>query len=150
GANRLGLGGQEGFPAQGDSGGPGFIGNAIASVVSYGFGFPDAPDVLPGTNNTFGEVEVDTRVSAFAGAIHSGINAHRLQVTLPPMVTAGMPFDVTVTAVNAYGNVIPGYTGTITFSTSDPGVDRFPVSLPPAPYTFVVGDNGRHTFTVAA
>ncbi len=137
----------ESFAAHGDSGGPNFLGGAIASVVSYGFGFPnDPPDILAGNNETFGEIEVDTRVSYFASWINGVINANRFQVDLPAMVTAGTAFALTVTAVNAYGMAIPGYTGTIQFSTSDP--DLVDVDLP-ANYTFAAGDNGRHTFPVA-
>jgi hypothetical protein len=148
GINNTGLGGAEGSAAPGDSGGAGFIGNAIASIASYEFGFPGNPDVLPGTNASFGEIVVDTRVSAFAGWINSVINANRLQVTLPAAVTAGMPFAFTVTAVNALGMVVPGYLGTVRFTTSDPAGALAGVDLP-ADYTFVAGDNGRHTFPVA-
>jgi len=48
-----------------------------------------------------------------------------------------------VTAVDPFGQVAVGYTGTVTFSTSDtdPGV------VLPADYTFTAGDGGVHTFT---
>src|SRR5262249_25131594 len=77
GINHLGLGDAEGFAAPGDSGGPGFLNDgAIASVVSYGFGFQtNPPDVLPGTSDSFGEVELDTRVSPFAGWINGVVGA---------------------------------------------------------------------------
>ena len=145
GINNLGLGNAEGFPAQGDSGGPGLIGNSIASVVSYQLGFPGPPDVVPGANSSFGDIGVAMRVSYYAGWINSVINVNRLQVTLPPTVTAGTPFDITVTAVNAYGMAVTGYQGTITFSTSDPSF------MAGVPFNFEFGpaDNGRHTFTVA-
>ncbi len=55
--------------------------------------------------------------------------------------TAGTAFSLTVTATNAFGVTVAGYTGTITFSSSDANAQ-----LPPA-YTFVAGDNGTHTFT---
>jgi hypothetical protein len=57
--------------------------------------------------------------------------------------TAGTPFDVTVTALDANGNVVTGYTGTATFATSDTGAR---VVLP-APYTFTSGDAGVHSFS---
>ena len=57
--------------------------------------------------------------------------------------TAGMAFDVTVRAIDQFGNTASGYTGTVHFTSSDPAA-----ALPPD-YTFVPGtDNkGSHTFT---
>ena len=57
-------------------------------------------------------------------------------------VTAGSPFDVTVTAEDSNGKVVPGYTGTVTFTSSDP----YP-GMVPAPYTFTSSDQGMHTFS---
>jgi hypothetical protein len=47
---------------------------------------------------------------------------------------------VTVKALDAYGNVATGYTGTIHFSTSDPKASV------PANYKFIASDKGVHTF----
>ncbi len=60
---------------------------------------------------------------------------------IPSLVTAGAPFTFTVTAEDAYGNTVTGYTGTVTFSSSDPQA-----MLPPD-YTFTAADNGTHSFT---
>jgi hypothetical protein len=54
----------------------------------------------------------------------------------------GVPFDVTVSAVDAYGNIDTNYQGTVTFSTSD--ADRGVVL--PADYTFQPSDQGSVTF----
>jgi hypothetical protein len=64
-------------------------------------------------------------------------------VAAPDTVTSGVPFDVTVTAVDPFGQVAIGYTGTVSFSTTDldPGV------VLPADYTFTPDDQGMHTFT---
>jgi hypothetical protein len=64
-------------------------------------------------------------------------------LTAPATVQAGVPFDVTVTAVDPFNQVAVGYTGTVTFSTTDtdPGV------VLPADYTFTLDDGGTHTFT---
>jgi hypothetical protein len=62
------------------------------------------------------------------------------QVSTPNTVTAGAPFDVTVTALSAFNSVVTNYTGTVTFTSSDPGATL------PADYTFTAGDNGSHTF----
>jgi hypothetical protein len=66
----------------------------------------------------------------------------QLQISVPSTATAGAPFDVTVTAVDSNGNVAPGYTGTVTFSSTDP----YPAALP-ATYTFTASDQGAHTFS---
>src|SRR5262249_28261136 len=57
--------------------------------------------------------------------------------------TAGAPFSLTVTALDAYSNIDTNYQGTITFTTSDtdPGV------VLPADYAFTSADAGVHTFT---
>jgi hypothetical protein len=80
----------------------------------------------------------------------SGVNIGAYQasattfvVDAPATVTAGIPFDVTVTAVDPFGQVAVGYGGTVTFSTTDPDPD---VVLP-ADYTFTSDDSGQHTFT---
>jgi hypothetical protein len=67
--------------------------------------------------------------------------ATQLAVTAAASVTAGSPFDVTVTALDNNGNVVAGYTGAVNFTSSDP----FPGVLP-ANYTFTSGDQGTHTF----
>jgi hypothetical protein len=66
----------------------------------------------------------------------------QFMLNVPASVTAGAPFDVTVTAEDSNGNTVPGYTGTVTFSSSDP----YPGVLP-ASYTFTSSDEGMHTFS---
>jgi predicted outer membrane repeat protein len=56
--------------------------------------------------------------------------------------TAGAPITFTVTARDASGTVVPGYRGTVHFSSSDAKASL------PADYTFTGTDNGVHTFTV--
>jgi ELWxxDGT repeat protein len=67
--------------------------------------------------------------------------ASRLLLSAPASVVAGAKFSMTVTVVDAYGNVVTGYRGTITFRSSDPA------SRLPKNYTFTAGDQGVHTFT---
>src|SRR5579871_725846 len=67
--------------------------------------------------------------------------ASQLLVTTATNVVAGAPFDITITAVDSNGNIVPGYTGTVAFSSSDP----FPGTVP-ATYTFTAADQGTHTF----
>jgi hypothetical protein len=63
-------------------------------------------------------------------------------VNIPSPVTAGDFVFFTVTAVDAYGNPNALYTGTVTFSSSDPDANL------PDDYTFTPEDNGAHTFAV--
>jgi hypothetical protein len=70
-------------------------------------------------------------------------SASTFVLTAPDAVTAGVPFDVTVTAVDPFGRAAYGYTGTVAFSTSDPD----PGVVLPADYTFTPDDQGTHTFS---
>jgi hypothetical protein len=70
-------------------------------------------------------------------------SASAFLISAPDTVQSGAPFDVTVTAVDSFGQVAVGYTGTVTFSTSD--TDSGVVL--PADYTFTAADAGVHTFT---
>jgi len=77
------------------------------------------------------------------GTIHvTPPSATQLLVTAQAGVTAGSPFDITVTALDTNGNFVPFYAGTVTFTSSDP----FPGVLP-ANYTFALADQGAHTFS---
>jgi hypothetical protein len=64
-------------------------------------------------------------------------------VAAPASVPSGTAFDITVTALDPYGNPAVSYQGTLTFSTSDtdPGI------VLPADYTFTAADAGVHTFS---
>ncbi len=58
----------------------------------------------------------------------------------PAADTAGVAHLFTVTAVDAYGNAVPDYRGTVHFGSDDPQA-----SLPPD-YAFTAADRGTHTF----
>jgi hypothetical protein len=68
--------------------------------------------------------------------------AATLAITGPSAVTAGQADTWTVTAYDSFGNVAAGYTGTVTFTSSDPQA-----ALPPD-YTFTEADAGIQTFSV--
>jgi hypothetical protein len=72
--------------------------------------------------------------------------ADHFVITVPTSVTSGTAFDVTVTVVDAYGNTVPTYLGTVHFSTTDPD----PRVILPADYVFLAADRGRHTFSGGA
>ncbi|HVK07973.1 MAG TPA: VCBS repeat-containing protein [Gemmataceae bacterium] len=59
-----------------------------------------------------------------------------------PAATAGNAFQVTVTALDEEGNRVTDYTGTVTFTSTDPQ------AVLPGAYTFEPADGGTHTFDV--
>ncbi len=71
----------------------------------------------------------------------SGNVAEMLELTAPGAASLLTPFAVTVTVRDAYGNLATNYTGTVTFTSSDP------MAALPASYTFVPGDGGQHVFS---
>jgi hypothetical protein len=58
----------------------------------------------------------------------------------PSAVTAGAPFNVTVTAHDAYSNVVTNYAGTVTLNSNDP------INPLLASHTFTPADAGVYTF----
>ncbi len=71
---------------------------------------------------------------------------HFLVSATPSSTVVGGNVKFTVTALDGNNNVVPSYTGTVTFTSTD-GQAVFPVN----PYTFTSGgltsDDGVHTFT---
>jgi hypothetical protein len=74
-------------------------------------------------------------------AVSAAATAASFTVTGFPATTAGVAHSFTVTARDAFGNVVTGYTGTVTFSSSDVQAGL------PASYTFTAAAAGVHTFT---
>jgi hypothetical protein len=117
-----------------DNGGPTF---AMALL-------PGSPALNAGDPTQLGIA--DQRGVVRSGGVNIGAyqaSASAFLLSAPDTVPSGVPFDVTVSAVDIFGQVAVGYTGTVTFSTSDtdPGV------VLPADYTFTAADGGVHTFT---
>src|SRR5262249_34894250 len=71
----------------------------------------------------------------------SGVAAS-LAITAPSATTAGTSFDVTVTALDADGQVALNYAGTVHFTSPDPQ------AVLAADYSFTGADQGVHTFAV--
>jgi hypothetical protein len=69
--------------------------------------------------------------------------ADHFTFSAPGNTTAGQTVPLTVTAWDHYGNIATGYTGTVTFASSDP------LATLPASYTFTAADNGTHDFAAA-
>src|SRR5262249_39178314 len=84
---------------------------------------------------------VSSSITGSATVTVSAAAASIFTVSAPSTVGGGIPFNVTVTAKDTFGNTATGYTGTVHFTSSDGQ------AVLPANYTFVAGDNGAHTFT---
>jgi hypothetical protein len=66
-----------------------------------------------------------------------------LDVSAPAFfISPGSPVSITVKALDQFNNVVPGYLGTVHFTSSDMMAGL------PADYTFTAADAGVHTFTV--
>ncbi len=80
----------------------------------------------PGASNSYG-ITITAQNGVLPNATQSftlnvlpGL-ASRLAISVPASATAGAPFNFTVTAFDAFGNQATGYSGTIHFTSSDPG-----------------------------
>jgi hypothetical protein len=88
----------------------------------------------------------DTIDTSLYGTATIKVNAGpitQFSVSAPATVPSGAPFSITVTALNAYGQVVSDFRGMVTFASLDTQA-----LLPPS-YTFTGGpggDNGVHTF----
>ena len=138
--------GYYGGPLAGDPGAPG--GQQVIQTMALLGGSPAIDAGISGT----GIPTTDQRGMARVGA--TDIGAFELQSATPPgapatfyvsapaATTAGQPVSVTVTVLDAIGNVVTGYVGVVHFSSSDLSAGL------PNNYTFTAADAGRHTFSV--
>jgi parallel beta-helix repeat protein len=88
----------------------------------------------------------DQRGVVRSGGVNIGAyqaSATAFLVSAPDTVQSGVPFDVTVTAMDPFNQMAVGYTGTVHFSTTDTG----PGVVLPADYAFALSDGGMHRFT---
>ena len=84
----------------------------------------------------------ETSITGSATINVSPSSATSLLLTAPSTAVAGMGFNVIVTALDAYGNVATGYSGTVTLTSSDRNPE-------PAVYTFTASDGGTHSFSTS-
>jgi hypothetical protein len=81
-------------------------------------------------------------ITATVNVVVTPAAAVAFAITAPDSVTSGTPFDVTLTALDPYGNTDINYQGTVTWTTTDPD----PGVMLPADYTFQASDQGQVTF----
>ena len=80
-------------------------------------------------------------VGTQTGILVNPAAASRLVLAAPASVKVKSQFNLTVTDVDAYGNVVTGFRGTLAFASSDLTADL------PGSYTFTAADRGVRTFT---
>ena len=117
-----------------DNGGPTQTIALLAGSPALNVG---APDLLGSS---------DQRGVLRSGSVNIGAyqaSATAFVLATPDTATAGVPFDVTVTAEDPFMQTAVGYTGTVHFASTDGQ------ALLPGDYTFTGGDAGQHTFTGA-
>src|SRR5262249_13063024 len=85
--------------------------------------------------------DVATGVRSSANIVVNPLAAVSLVIRVPSTTPTGTPLGVVVWGLNRFGNVAPGYTGTVHFASSDPQ------AVLAADYTFTAADAGSHTFT---
>jgi hypothetical protein len=93
--------------------------------------------------STTGSGTETVKVTQTTGGTTGTQTATHFVVTGPSTVTAGTPATFTVTAEDANNLLVPGYTGTVQFTSTPAGATL------PANYTFTAADAGVHTFTSA-
>jgi hypothetical protein len=86
----------------------------------------------------------DQRGVVRSGGVNIGAyqaSASHFVLSYPANPVKGQGYDLTVTAYDPFGNVAVGFTGTVTFSSTDKHANL------PADYTFTAADGGTHTFS---
>ncbi len=95
-----------------------------------------------GTQTVTGIDTVISSVTGTSGSIAVSPNvATKFSVTAPASATAGVAFDITATAKDAYGNTVTVYGGSVQFTSTDAQ------AVVPVNYVFQPVDNGSHTFS---
>jgi hypothetical protein len=94
-----------------------------------------------GSQSLVGTDTVTSGMSGQEGIVVNPAAATHFSISGPSSVRSGSAFSLTVTVLDAYGNVATGYTGTVKFTDSVSGATL------PSNYTFTATDDGVHTFT---
>jgi V8-like Glu-specific endopeptidase len=115
-------------------------GNLVTGQATLTTALPPGSNSI--TANYAGSAGYQTSASSPVKVQVSASSAVGLEVGAPGSATVGSPFQVTLTAVDIFGNPATGYQGTVTLRCSPSG------TVSPAVYTFTPADGGMHTFTV--
>jgi uncharacterized repeat protein (TIGR03803 family) len=94
-----------------------------------------------GSQSITGTDTSNNSITGVQGITVTAAAVTHLIISGPSSVRSNNAFSVTVTAADAYGNTVAGYSGTVHFS------DALSGGTLPADYTFTSSDAGVHTFT---
>lgn len=119
-----------------------FSNNVGASWSHLGDGLPHAQVRELVLNTTLGILAAATHGRGVWELSVGSVATHFSVTPSANPVTAGSPFQITVTALDDQNNPISGYTGTVHFASTDNGATL------PGDYTFTGADAGVHTFAV--
>ena len=124
---------------------------SYSGMLPTGLAFNAATGVLSGTPLSLSASVYSLSFTAQNGVGPNATQSFTLTTVLPVArltvsgmgspETAGSVQSFTVSAHDALGNLVTGFTGTISFSSSDSHASL------PAAYTFTSGDAGSHTFS---
>jgi prepilin-type N-terminal cleavage/methylation domain-containing protein len=112
-------------------------GDAGVHTFTNGVTLRTSPSQMVTVNDTVQTLKTGTATVSVTAA-----SASNLTVSAPASATAGTPISVTVTAKDAGGSTVTGYTGRVHFTSTDGAATL------PADYTFLAADNGSHSFSV--
>jgi hypothetical protein len=97
-----------------------------------------------GSQTVTAQDTADSSITGNAAVTVAAAPANHLLLAASTATVVGMPFGMTLTALDPYGNVDTNYAGTVAFQSSDP----YP-GLLPSNYTFTASDNGTHAFSAS-
>jgi hypothetical protein len=103
------------------------LGNSFGAFLAHG-----------STTTTVEDPEMN---DALFQELNQPLTAASIQVSAPLSTTAGKAFSITLTVIDANGNTVTSYTGTVHFMSTDAQAQV------PADYKFTAADQGEHTFT---
>src|SRR5262249_6607716 len=99
------------------------------------------PKPAGATSPFIAAMDVATGVRSSANIVVNPLAAVSLSMSVASTTPVRIPASVVVSALDQYGNVATGYTGTVHFASSDPQ------AVLPADYTFTAADPSRATLT---
>src|SRR5262249_419059 len=113
--------------------------NTVAALDADGNG---KIDILVSNNNIYGTGQAGVWYNSIGYDNRTG-GAVGFTLSAPTQIAAGDNTSVTVTAVDALGNPVSGFLGTVDLDFTPAGLTALNLA---GQYTFTAGDNGRHTF----